>query len=108
MTDYYNDPASMDGQWYVSIADANDIVIASAPSQAFLGTDLKAAIGPDGFKIGEEIAKATTTGRWVEYMWPNPITGEVGYKRSWSIRHDGYLFGSGYDIDAPTIEAVEK
>lgn len=108
MTEYYNDPASMDGQWYVSISDPNDIVIASAPSQMFLGTDLKAAIGPDGFKIGEEIAKATSTGRWVEYMWPNPITGEVGYKRSWSIRHDGYLFGSGYDIDAPTIEAVEE
>lgn len=102
MTDYYNDPASMDGQWYVSIADANDIVIASAPSQAFLGTDLKAAIGPDGFMIGAEIAKAMGTGRWVEYLWPNPVTGEVGYKRSWSIRHDGYLFGSGYDIEAPT------
>ena len=57
-----------------------------------------------GFMIGAEIAKATCIGRWMEYMWPNPITGEVGYKRSWSIRHDGYLFDSGYDIDAPTVE----
>ncbi|MDE0681707.1 MAG: hypothetical protein OXI63_02210 [Candidatus Poribacteria bacterium] len=40
--------------------------IASAPSQAFLGTDLKAAIGPDGFRIGVEIAKATGIGCWVE------------------------------------------
>lgn len=80
--EYYNDPASMDSTWYVSIADANDIVIAGAPSQAFLGTDLKAAIGPGGFMIGAEIAKAAGLGRWVEYMWPNPITGEVGYKRS--------------------------
>ena len=105
VTDYYNDPASMDGQWYVSISDANDIVIASAPSQAFLGTELKAAIGPDGFMIGAEIAMAMGTGRWVEYLWPNPVTGEVGYKRSWSIRHDGYLFGSGYDIETPTAKA---
>ena len=47
--------------------------IASTPSQAFLGTDLKDAIGPDGFKIGVEIAKATGIGRWVEYVWPNPV-----------------------------------
>ncbi|MDE0681706.1 MAG: hypothetical protein OXI63_02205 [Candidatus Poribacteria bacterium] len=39
-------------------------------------------------------------------MWPNPVTGGIGYKRSWSIRHDGYLFGSGYDIDAPTAKAA--
>lgn len=108
MTEYYNTPASMEGEWYLSIADANDIVIASAPSPAFIGADLKTGIGPDGFPVGAEIAKATGVGLWVEYLWPNPTTGENQYKRSWSIRHDGYLFGSGYYIDTPTGEDISQ
>lgn len=104
---HYNDPASIDGQWYVFITNANDISIASAPSPHFIGTDIKNVISSDGSMIGVAIAKATGTGRWIEYLWPHPLTGENQQKRSWSIRHDGYLFGSGYYRDAPTADASE-
>lgn len=43
-----------------------------------------------------EIAMATGTGHWTEYLWPNPETGADEQKRTWSIRHDGYLFSAGY------------
>ncbi|MCY3548826.1 MAG: hypothetical protein OXN27_01045 [Candidatus Poribacteria bacterium] len=39
---------------------------------------------------------ATGTGHWTEYLWPNPETGADEQKRTWSIRHDGYLFSAGY------------
>ena len=52
--------------------------------------------GPDNPELGIEIAKATEIGLWIEYLWPNPATGENEQKRTWAIRHDGYLFGSGY------------
>ena len=93
---YYNAPASVDGQWYVFITDANDMFVAHAPRQDFLGTDLKDVIGLDGSALGVEIAKATETGLWIEYLWPNPESGMDEPKRTWAIRHDGYLFGSGY------------
>ena len=93
---YYNDPANIDGQWYVGINDENDIAIAYAPSPDRVGTDLKDVMGLDGSPLGAEIAKATGTGLWIEYLWPNPESGEVELKRAWAIRHDGYLFGSGY------------
>lgn len=93
---YYNAPASIDGQWYVFITDENDMFVAHAPRQDFIGTDLKDVMGIDGSALGEEIAKATEIGLWIEYLWPNPETGENELKRSWAIRHDGYLFGSGY------------
>lgn len=104
---HYNDPASMDGEWYVFIADANDISIASVPNPDFIGTPLKESIGPDGFKVGAELIKATGTGRWSAYLWLNPMTGENQYKRSWVIRHDGYLFGSGYYINEPTEDTSQ-
>ncbi len=35
-------------------------------------------------------------GIWVEYEFLDPSTGEDASKRSWMVKHDGYLFGSGY------------
>ena len=93
---HYNDPASMDGQWYVFIADENDLTVAHAPKPNLLGTDIKENTGPNGFRAGIELAKATEVGLWVEYHYENPINGEVELKRTWAIRYDGYLFASGY------------
>ena len=93
---YYNAPASVDGQWYVFITDEDDIFVAHAPRPDFVGTDLKDVIGPDGSPVGVNIAKATGVGLWIEYLWPNPESGEVELKRTWAIRHNGYLFGCGY------------
>ncbi len=106
---YYNDPANINGQWYVFITDANDIFVAHAPIQKLVGTDLKDVMGLDGSALGEEIAKATETGLWIEYLWPNPQSGMDEMKRTWAIRYDGYLFASGYYKPAvedatPTIE----
>ena len=93
---YYNDPANIDGQWYVFITGEHDTFVAHAPRPDFVGTDLKDVIGPDGSPVGVNIAKATGIGLWIEHLWPNPESGEVESKRTWAIRHDGYLFGSGY------------
>ena len=93
---YYNDPANIDGQWYVLITGENDIYVAHPLRPDFIGTDIKDIPGLDGSPLGVEIAKATGSGLWIEYLWPNPESGEVGLKRTWAVRHDGYLFGSGY------------
>ena len=94
---YYNDPMNIDGQWYIFITDADDMFVAHAPRPDFVGTDLKEVLGLDGSRmLGVEIAAATGTGLWIEYLWPNPESGENEMKRTWAIRHDGYLFGSGY------------
>lgn len=112
---YYNDPASIDGQWYIFISDENDIVVVHPTAPDLLGTDIKEIVS-HGFPSGAEVAKATGTGRWTEYLSPHPETGQTAQKRTWSIRHDGYLFGSGYyepiaeDVapveDGPTVPAA--
>lgn len=93
---YYNDPANIDGQWYVLITDDNDIYVAHPLRPDFIGKDIKDILGLDGTPLGAEIAKATEAGLWIAYDWSNPESGEIELKRTWAIRHDGYLFGSGY------------
>ena len=118
---YYNEPANIDGQWYVFITDENDLFVSHAPRPDFIGTDLKDlewldedVERHDGSTLGAKIAKATVTGNWIDYLWPNPESGENEQKRTWAIRHDGYLFGSGYyvpvenDSDEQAPEAVEN
>ena len=55
-----------------------------------LGTD------PTGKNFGAEILAATGEGAWVEYQFSNPTTRQSGHKRSWVLRHDGLIFGSGW------------
>ena len=98
---YYNDPASIDGQWYVFIADANNITLAHPVDADLVGKDMKENLGLDGSLLGAEIAKATGGGLWIDYLWPNPATGKDELKRTWAIRHDGYLFASGYYVPTP-------
>lgn len=93
---YYNDPANVDGQWYILITDASDLYVAHPLRPDFIGSDIKDIPGLDGSPVGAEIAKATGAGRWIEYAWHNPESGDVELKRTWAVRHDGYLFGSGY------------
>ena len=38
----------------------------------------------------------TSSGRWVDYAFFNPATDSEGIKRSWVVRHDGLLIGSGW------------
>ena len=109
---YHNDPANIDGQWYVFIADENDLFIAHAPRPDFIGADVKDVPGLDGSALGAEVATTTEAGMWTDFLWPNPDTNKLELKRTWSIRYDGYLFGSGYYVpwrpDPATLPVVSK
>ena len=96
--EYYNTPESMDGEWYVIIFDENNDLIAHAPNPDILGENLLGPVGVDitGYRHGEAIAGATEEGKWVDYIFLNPATGNQEYKHTWAVRHDGLIFGSGW------------
>ena len=114
---YYNDPASVEGQWYMFIIDENDLFVSHPAMPELIGRDVKTIVGSDGYELGKEIATATEDGHWIHYLWPHPTRSphlnpcshpdlcpapvgaceeEEAPKRSWVIRHDGLIFGSGY------------
>ena len=107
---YYNSPESVDGEWYVIIADENKVIIAH-PNPDVLGESLFGPMGVDftGYRHGEAIAGATEAGKWVDYIFFNPATGRDEYKHTWAVRHDGLIFASGWYQVLPTLAlAVTK
>ena len=95
--DYYNSPASVDGEWYVFITDENDEIIAHA-NPDLLGESLHGPVGVDitGYRQGEAIASATEEGKWVDYIFLNLATGHQEFKHTWAVRRDGLIFASGW------------
>lgn len=110
MLAYYNSRESVDGEWYVIIADENKEIIAH-PNPDVLGESLLGPMGVDftGYRHGEAIAGATEAGKWVDYIFFNPATGRDEYKHTWAVRHDGLIFASGWYQVLPTLAlAVTK
>ena len=108
--DYYKSQESVDGQWYVFIMDENNDLIAH-PNPEFVGANLFDDTGVDitGYRHGEEISTATEEGKWVDYIFLNPVTGNQEYKHTWVVRHDGLLFASGWYQVLPSLAlAVTK
>ena len=96
--EYYNTMASVDGEWYVFIADEESVIISHAPTPANIGLSLYEGLGVDitGFAFGPHMAAATGSGRWISYVFLNPQSGAEETKHSWVVRRDGLLFGSGW------------
>ena len=102
---YYNTPESTEGEWYVFIVDEADKVIAHANSD-LLGEDVKGDIGVDStdYRFGPSLLDASARGHWVDYLFTNPATGNIEYKHTWVVRHDGLIFGSGWYQVLPKIQ----
>ena len=96
MVAHYNTRESLDGQFYLFMMDENDIYLVHPIFPHLIGTDIKDVVGSDGQELGKEIAQATADGHWIEYLWPNPLTGREESKVTWAMRHDGKIFASGY------------
>ncbi len=93
---YHNSPESVDGQWYVFMIDEAGISIAHPTRPDIVGTDRAAATDLNGRLYGPDLLAATEDGRWVDYYFTHPETGESERKHTWVVRHDGLLFASGW------------
>ncbi len=97
---YYNTTDSLDGRWYAFILDeAGDVIGHYNPE--VVGQNIEGPLGTDatGYEFGSEFVTADESGKWVSYVFTDPLTGEPASKHSWLIRRDGLLFGSGWYTD---------
>ena len=95
--DHFNDPSTVDGQWYVYIIDADSKVsLANAARPEFVGAPPTHRIDPTGYNYGEALYSATEEGKWISYIIKNPATEEQRRKHAWVVLHDDLFFGAGY------------
>ena len=98
---------------YVFIVDENDFVVSHVVMPELVGRDIKTIVGSDGYELGKEIATATEAGHWIHYLWPDPNTlprpraaQEEVPTHSWAVRHDGFIFVSGYNEPPTTYRCI--
>lgn len=102
LVDYYNDPVSVVGQWYMFIVDESGRLIAQGANQDLVGVPVVDVVGANGYPSGRIVADdADEDGEWSQYLFFNPTTGRSQVKHSWLIKHDGLIFGSGWYEDGP-------
>lgn len=103
--DYYGSRESIDGDWYVFIAQESDgTVLAHAASPGHVGQSLRGPLGVDstGDRFGPRLLAASVEGVWVHYVHRNPRTCHTGVKHAWAVNRDGIVYVSGwYEDDAP-------
>ena len=94
---YYNTAASVDGEWYVFIADEMGRIIAHPTIPTNVGRNLN-NFDPDlnGYDFGPDLVSAPDTGRWVSYVYLNPQISQEELKHAWAVSHDGLTFISGW------------
>ncbi len=88
---HYNDPHSVNAQWYVFVATPEGEVVAHYAADDF-AEHLQEMVRDGSFR-------ATEQGVWVDHEDVNPATGRVEDKHFWLVEHDGLIFGSGWHHD---------
>ena len=92
---YYDDPANVDGEWYVYILDLQGNYIAH-PNPDTRAWTYEEQFDATEYFIGDDLLSATEEGRWIHYTWYSPTSGEAGQKHSWVVLHDDMVFGCGW------------
>ena len=77
------------------IHDENNVTVAHFNAE-LLGRTRDERIDINGHDYGAELASVDEDGKWVDYVFLRPQTGEETQKHTWAVRHDGLLFASGW------------
>ena len=100
---FFNNPESVDGEWYMFIIGEDGEVLAHSAIPENVGLFVKKPLGVDanGFDFGSAMLAATEQGSWVSYVYENPARGNLlETKHAWVVKHDGLIFASGwYQVD---------
>ncbi len=102
LVQYYNTPASVDGERYVFLVAPNGAIVADATMRSLLGTNIADLQASDDPELGQKIAALQEGDElWISHMWQNPATGQQEQKHTYVTKFRGIIFGSGYYGDEP-------
>ena len=92
------DPPSIDGQWYGFVVDLDGVVLAHPTVPQNVGMTLLEILGAtaEGRAAAEQMVTATETGKWVDYTYLNPQSGNQETKHTWILKRDDILIASGW------------
>lgn len=99
---FYSTPESVDGQWYMFIADETQTMVGHGINE-LLGKNVHDIFGSNGYPSGTvSDTVASEQGSWFDHTFLNLATGQLETKHSWVVRYDGIMFGSGWYEAGPS------
>lgn len=92
------DPPSVDGQWYGFVVGLDGVVLAHPTIPENVGQTIAEILGDthDDRAVADEMVTATEAGKWVDYTYLNPQSGNQETKHTWILRKDDILVASGW------------
>ena len=101
---YYNTLESIDGEYYVTIAQPLGTIGADAVMPELLSTNLRDLKASDDSELGQKIFALENGGElWITHLWRNPATGQEERRHTYALRWLGFYIVSGYYDDAPPV-----
>ena len=84
----YNDPESVDGDWYIYVLDLEGTIIAHPTIPELRGQSVLGPVGVDitGVRFGPDLLQVTEEGSWITYYFRNPNGASCELKHSWAVR----------------------
>jgi cytochrome c len=83
-----------DRDLYVTVQDANGVMVAHGTNPGLIGKSRLNLKDVDGKPFNQEIHAIKDTG-WVDYKWQNPLTRAVEAKTAYEIHVGEYFIGVG-------------
>ena len=98
----YNDPASLDGEWYVYVLDLEGTIIAHPANPELRGQNVHGPVGVDiaGNRFGPRFLEVPEAGAWIRYYFRNPDSANCERKHAWAVRRGEVILGSDWSEDA--------
>ena len=89
-------PRFWNGDLYIFVDGVDGTIAANAFQPDKVGSSAFDLVDANGVVIGRKVIdEATGQGIWVDYLYPDPATGQNVAKSSWVVRHGDYVFGCG-------------
>jgi signal transduction histidine kinase len=75
----------VDRDMYVYVLNTEGVMLANGVVEKMVGKQLTALKDADGKPLGAELQNLVKSGKpaWIDYKWPNPVTGKIESKTTY-------------------------
>ena len=103
--EHYGKPESIDGEFYIIMANPRGPIVADATGHLSAGTNIRDIEASDDPELGQKIFALESGERlWIRHLWPNPAKdGREERRHTFAVRFSGIYLVSGYYEDTPDV-----
>ena len=98
LVEKYNDPASVDGAWLITVYDAEGTILAHPTLPELVGQNILGPLGTDvaGVRFGPQFLQVDEGGGWITHHVRVPDGPACSLQHSWAVRRGDVIMASAW------------